>query len=302
MSLSKSQESEWVVRLTFGRNGNRLCVVASGNVDFAYDGSNVVRALTEGDTADMMTGIAATYLLGPSGPMYRRPANAADVRWYVYDGLGSVVGEVDVNGILCCQKTTDVYGISRGVVGTALSRHGFVGGLGHYSDSETGLVYMRARYYDPAVGRFISQDKHRSGANWFVYCSSDPVNRSDPSGQEDLAEVMIATSESMGIDGLDGMGLKELEGTLSVSGDTMNVMVDWIESTGPGQFQRETFVDVLEEVAEGRGCNAIRWVGQSEEGSAGYNMKLKIATELMEPDCFSHESGVTMLYWVLDAE
>ena len=38
---------------------------------------------------------------------------------------------------------------------TASSRQGFVWGMGHVSDTQTGLIYMRARYYDPRVGRFI---------------------------------------------------------------------------------------------------------------------------------------------------
>ena len=116
---------------------------------------------------------------------------------YVYDGLGSVVGEVDVNGNLCCQKTTDVYGISRGVVGNAASRHGFVGGLGHYSDTETGIVYMKDRYYDPVVGRFVSQDIAKSGKNWFTYCDDDPVNKVDSTGNvsEDIVnDIISATS------------------------------------------------------------------------------------------------------------
>jgi len=135
--------------------------------------------------------------------------------------------------------------------------------------------------------------------NWYVYCSNNPTNSVDPSGGEDLAETVVAAADSMGIDGLEGLGLSDLEGTISVAGDNMTVVVDWIESTGPGQFQRETFVEVLEEIAEGRNCNSIKWIGQSEEGSAGYNMKLKIVKELMEPECFVHENGVTMLYWLL---
>ena len=137
--------------------------------NYAYDGTNVVREFAKDPTVtNGASSILATYLMGPSGAMYRRPANAADVRWYVYDGLGSVVGEVDVNGTLMCQKTHDVYGIRRGTVGTQASRHGFVGGLGHYSDDETGLIYMRARYYDPNIGRFISQDSKKDGENWFA--------------------------------------------------------------------------------------------------------------------------------------
>ena len=51
-----------------------------------------------------------------------------------------------------------MYGAVRTSSGTATSKHKFVGSLGHPSDDETGLVYMRARYYDPVVGRFASED------------------------------------------------------------------------------------------------------------------------------------------------
>ena len=55
--------------------------------------------------------------------------------------------------------------------------------LGHTSESDTGLIYMRARYYDPVVGRFVSEDPARDGANWFAYCADNPVNRVDPTGE-----------------------------------------------------------------------------------------------------------------------
>ena len=79
----------------------------------------------------------------------------AKTRWYVYDGLGPVVGEVDPLGYLTSSPKCDVYGAMRANTGTASTKQGFVGGLGHVSDTETGLIYMRARYYDPRVGRFI---------------------------------------------------------------------------------------------------------------------------------------------------
>ena len=59
----------------------------------------------------------------------------------------------------------------------------FARGVGHPTDSEFGLVYMRARYYDPSAGRFISEDPGRNGTNWYAYCGSNPVNALDPSGQ-----------------------------------------------------------------------------------------------------------------------
>jgi RHS repeat-associated protein len=62
------------------------------------------------------------------------------------------------------------------------ARRWFVGGLGHTRDQGTGLTYMRARWYDPALGRFISEDPARDGANWFAYCRNNPVNAVDPTG------------------------------------------------------------------------------------------------------------------------
>ncbi len=53
-------------------------------------------------------------------------------------------------------------------------------------DTETGLYYMNARYYDPETGRFISQDSFRGGGEIFwhlyAYCDGDPVNSTDPTG------------------------------------------------------------------------------------------------------------------------
>jgi uncharacterized protein RhaS with RHS repeats len=43
---------------------------------------------------------------------------------------------------------------------------------------------MRARYYEPWTGRFLSEDPAMDGANWYVYCANDPVNLFDPDGRE----------------------------------------------------------------------------------------------------------------------
>ena len=42
--------------------------------------------------------------------------------------------------------------------------------------------YLRARYYDPGLGRFISEDPIRDGGNWYAYCGNNPVMKVDPSG------------------------------------------------------------------------------------------------------------------------
>jgi RHS repeat-associated protein len=59
---------------------------------------------------------------------------------------------------------------------------------GEYFDKETGTVYLRARYYNPSVGRFITEDSYHGedndplSLNLYTYCYSDPINNIDPTG------------------------------------------------------------------------------------------------------------------------
>jgi len=154
----------------------------------------------------------ATYLIGPRGSEYRYDHQTQTIRWYLGacpgrspgDGLGSVLGEVDPAGNLTASRKPrqgsvsgyDVNGLIRaGDNGT--SRHKFVGSIGHTSEDETGLIYpgfarvfdMRARSMDPALGRFISEDPARDGANWFEYSGSSPTSFLDPSG---CSKVLVA--------------------------------------------------------------------------------------------------------------
>ena len=53
---------------------------------------------------------------------------------------------------------------------------------GEYNDDETGLIYLRNRYYDSNTGRFISEDPAMDGNNWYIYCNNNPINFVDPWG------------------------------------------------------------------------------------------------------------------------
>ena len=53
---------------------------------------------------------------------------------------------------------------------------------GEYYDDELGMYYLRARYYDPKIGRFIQSDPIESGLNWYAYCENNPIMFVDPSG------------------------------------------------------------------------------------------------------------------------
>ncbi len=55
---------------------------------------------------------------------------------------------------------------------------------GEYFDAESGDYYLRARYYNPRLGRFLTEDPVRDGNNWYVYCNNNPVKYVDPSGND----------------------------------------------------------------------------------------------------------------------
>jgi RHS repeat-associated protein len=148
------------------------------------DGQSVDREL-QGST------VHATYLHGARGPEYRRDSTG-NVRWYLYDGLGSVLGEVDPSGTITASRKYDVYGGVRGSTGTGTSNHRFVGNLGHPSEDETGLIYMRARYYDPVTGRFASEDPAKDGTNWFAYASNRPCQNVDATGESSVEQLEFA--------------------------------------------------------------------------------------------------------------
>ncbi|MGI4791253.1 MAG: RHS repeat-associated core domain-containing protein [Janthinobacterium lividum] len=180
---------------TYGADGLRRSSTVNGvTTYYVYDGQTLIREMQKNPTTGALFN-TATYLTGPRGPEYRRDDTLQEkdsqgntvskTRWYVYDGLGSVVGELDPSGNMTSSPKYDVYGGVRSNSGTASSKMGFVGGLGHLSEANTGLIYMKARYYDPTLGRFASEDPDAKHKNWFVYCSNNPINRTDASGRSD---------------------------------------------------------------------------------------------------------------------
>ncbi|NOG39523.1 MAG: RHS repeat-associated core domain-containing protein [Armatimonadetes bacterium] len=79
-------------------------------------------------------------------------------------------------------RSYDVWGAVRSGSTTGDPKQRYCANLGHVQDDESGLIYMRARYYEPWSGRFISEDPARSGGNWYTYCDNDPCSNVDFSG------------------------------------------------------------------------------------------------------------------------
>ncbi|MBW6467480.1 MAG: RHS repeat-associated core domain-containing protein, partial [Brevefilum sp.] len=101
------------------------------------------------------------------------------------DGLGSTRFLTDENGSVVARYSYDVFGLERSKTGSGETDFTFAG---EQMDKDTGLQYLRARYFDPDDGRFISQDlfmgyeNQPKTLNRFVYCGNNPSNEIDPLG------------------------------------------------------------------------------------------------------------------------
>ena len=101
--------------------------------------------------------------------------------YYEADGLGTVTSLSNSSGALAKTYSYDSFGKLVGSSGTISSPYGFTG---RELDSETGLTEYRARYYDPQIGRFMSEDPIRfgGGMNFYRYVGNSPLNYVDPFG------------------------------------------------------------------------------------------------------------------------
>ncbi len=109
----------------------------------------------------------------------RQTNSTTGVSYFLGDHLGSTSALTDASGNLVETEAYDSFGNS---VGSARTRYGYTG---RERDPDTGLLYYRARFYDPQLGRFISEDPagFLGGLNFYGYVANNPLNFTDPTGQ-----------------------------------------------------------------------------------------------------------------------
>ena len=99
-------------------------------------------------------------------------------RWHHHDQLGSVRTLTNENGATIGSATYDPYGSPTAMTGQR-SQFGYAG---EYMDP-TGLIYLRARWYDPATGQFLTRDPLVAvSSDPYGYAGNSPVNNTDPTG------------------------------------------------------------------------------------------------------------------------
>ena len=146
---------------------------------YIYDNEDIVLELDGANT------LQSRYTHGPGidEPLIMLRGGASF--FYHADGLGSVWDLTDSTGGVARSYTYDSFGTLLAQPGTVANPYTFTG---REVDAETGLYYYRARYYDPAIGRFLQEDPFPARLqvpltlHLYLYARGNPVRFIDPLG------------------------------------------------------------------------------------------------------------------------
>ena len=204
---------------------NRLVSVksASGTTSYTYDElgnrssknhkGTVTRYLSNGNTPHFKyssSGAAKEYLVYGGALLYSVDA-AGKIYVYHGDERGNVAAVTDGNGKVAQAVSYDPYGRVLNTSGTFDSEILFLGMHGVQAD-ENGLYYTHARYYDPTLMRFLTEDPLglSAGFNLYAYAEDNPISRMDPTGLDDQ-QSSTGSSSSSGLPNLpDWVGYANL--------------------------------------------------------------------------------------------
>jgi RHS repeat-associated protein len=179
--LTSTTASGSTVTYTYNGDGLKVRRVGpTGTTNYYHDGS---RPIWETNGAGAMT---AQYDRDTFGNLLSR-RDSANVRHYFhFDALGSTTALTNASGTVSATMLYDAWGNQRAITG---SGHGNYRFTGSERDATTGLYHMGARFYDPAIGRWLSedpvQDTHFEPAtlNFYAYALNNPVLHTDPDGK-----------------------------------------------------------------------------------------------------------------------
>jgi RHS repeat-associated protein len=160
---------------------------------FTYDGTGLLASRTTGPTTQHFVWDESgplplvlddgdnSYLYGPGGLPFEQISTEEVPTYLHHDQLGSTRLLTDSSGAATATQTFSPYGSPAGQTGSATTPLGFAG---QYTMGQSGLIYLRARFYDPGTAQFMSVDPLVGLTRApYVYGADDPVNRRDRAGQ-----------------------------------------------------------------------------------------------------------------------
>ena len=157
---------------TYNAQGIRTSkTVGTEQTSFLLDGGNVVAEIQGESTASYLRGVN----------LISKTADATE--YYLFNAHGDVVNLTSSTGAVTKTYNYDAFGNERTPDSADTNPFRY---CGEYYDTEAGTYYLRARYYDPLLGRFTTEDPILAGLNWYTYCGNNPIYFYDPFGLEKI--------------------------------------------------------------------------------------------------------------------
>jgi RHS repeat-associated protein len=191
--------------------------------NYLYDGRNLLEEL------DASGNVLARYNQGPSIDEPLSELRGSNTSFYQIDFLGSVTSLSNSAGALANTYAYDSFGNLTASSGSITNPFRFTGSE---FDPETGLYNYRFRYYDPSIGRFLSEDPigFNGGNDFYPYADGNPVSNVDPLGLDTKVCYYPSNIQPWGHVGF-GLPQEGEQGTWGFYPDSWNVV------NGPGKVK-----------------------------------------------------------------
>ena len=177
------------IRYFYDHTGSRVKKVVDGvTTEYRMAGDLLVSETADGQTVWYMYDSGANLVSMVSG---------GKNYFYIRNIQNDVIALIDEDGNEVVHYTYDSWGKILSITGSLKDTVGQQNPFryrGYFYDTETGMYYLKSRYYDPELRRFISADGQINGgmlgSNLYIYCENDPVNRYDPFGNSFFSTIL----------------------------------------------------------------------------------------------------------------
>ncbi len=165
---------------TYRGDGLRLTKTVNGvKTTHVWDGQQIVAELNSSGA------VTNKYIRGVN-QIYSQDS-AGTKKYFLFNGHGDVVQLTNTSGNVIKTYDYDAFGVEKNPDSSDVNPFRY---CAEYFDKETGTIYLRARYYSPSIGRFITEDSNWGeyndplSLNLYTYCVNNPVMYCDFTGHQ----------------------------------------------------------------------------------------------------------------------